>query len=162
MMIAPAAGGCKQKTVMITSTPLRAHRTAAGMGANKGGRLIGRYHGRHEHLTAHHLTSSQLPIAVNSGACCLRLDIADLCLVEDQQTANHGLSQCPNFGGRLDGNVSRAPLRAIDIHRQPANQSPDIHSPMPAIIMFSLRDIAPSGTFDPPPIQAHFSSRLSM
>ncbi|WP_297780660.1 ATP-binding protein, partial [uncultured Roseovarius sp.] len=39
--------------------------------------------------------------ALNSGACCLRFDISDLLLVEDQQTANRSLCQCPNFGGQL-------------------------------------------------------------
>jgi hypothetical protein len=34
-----------------------------------------------------------------SGACCLRFDISDLLRVEDQQTANRNLCQCPNFGG---------------------------------------------------------------
>jgi len=33
----------------------------------------------------------------------LRFDISDLLLVEDQQTANRSLCQCPNFGGQLKG-----------------------------------------------------------
>jgi hypothetical protein len=32
----------------------------------------------------------------------LRFDISDLLLVEDQQTANRSLCQCPNFGGQLN------------------------------------------------------------
>ncbi|MGX0879592.1 hypothetical protein ACSSV4_004301 [Roseovarius sp. MBR-154] len=31
----------------------------------------------------------------------MRFDISDLLLVEDQQTANRSLCQCPNFGGQL-------------------------------------------------------------
>ena len=43
--------------------------------------------------------ASSATFALNSGACCLRFDISDLLLVEDQQTANRSLCQCPNFGG---------------------------------------------------------------
>ena len=44
-------------------------------------------------------TASITTFALNSGACCFRFDISDLLLVEDQQTANSSLCQCPNFGG---------------------------------------------------------------
>ena len=37
-----------------------------------------------------------------------------------------------------------------------------IYSPMKIIIKFSVSDTNPNGTFEPPPTQAHFSSRLSM
>jgi hypothetical protein len=36
----------------------------------------------------------------------LRFDISDLLLVEDQQTANRSLCQCPNFAGQLIDPVS--------------------------------------------------------
>jgi 3-dehydroquinate dehydratase-2 len=45
------------------------------------------------------LQGSSATFALNPGACCLRFDIFDLLLVEDQQTANRSLCQCPNFGG---------------------------------------------------------------
>ena len=43
--------------------------------------------------------ASNATLALNSGACCFRFDISDLLLVEDQQTANRSLCQCPNCGG---------------------------------------------------------------
>ena len=43
--------------------------------------------------------ASSATFALNSGAYCLRFDIPDLLLVEDQQTANRSLCQCPNFVG---------------------------------------------------------------
>lgn len=47
---------------------------------------------------------SSATFALNSGACCLRFDISDLLLVEDPQTANRSLGQCPNFQGWLSVN----------------------------------------------------------
>lgn len=44
------------------------------------------------------LQASSATFALNSGACCVRFDISDLLLGEDQQTANRSLFQCPNFG----------------------------------------------------------------
>ncbi|PIL21973.1 hypothetical protein P775_01365 [Puniceibacterium antarcticum] len=41
----------------------------------------------------------QRDFVLNSGAYCLRLDISDPLLVEDQQTANRSLCQCLNFWG---------------------------------------------------------------
>jgi hypothetical protein len=38
---------------------------------------------------------------LKSGWCCLRFDIADLPLIEDQQTTNHSLRQCPISGEPL-------------------------------------------------------------
>ena len=38
-------------------------------------------------------------LALKSGECCFRFDISDLLLVEDQQTTNRSLRQCPIFGG---------------------------------------------------------------
>ena len=32
------------------------------------------------------------------GECCLRIDISDLLLVEDQLTTNHSFRQCPVSG----------------------------------------------------------------
>jgi hypothetical protein len=37
----------------------------------------------------------------------LRFDISDLLLVEDQQTANRSLCQCPNFGGQLSPSIGK-------------------------------------------------------
>lgn len=37
-----------------------------------------------------------------------------------------------------------------------------ITTPMPIIIRFSVSDTKPRGTFEPPPTQAHLSSRLSI
>ncbi len=37
-----------------------------------------------------------------------------------------------------------------------------IHSPIPAIITFSVREMKPKGTLLSPPTQAHFNSRLSI
>ncbi len=38
---------------------------------------------------------SRATFALNSGACCLRFDIFDLLLLEDQKSANRSLRQCP-------------------------------------------------------------------
>ncbi len=40
-------------------------------------------------------TASSATRALNSGLCCLRFDIADLLLVEDQQNQYQSLRHCP-------------------------------------------------------------------
>lgn len=40
-------------------------------------------------------------LVLNSGRCCFRFDMSDLLRVEDQQTTNRSLRQCPNFGENL-------------------------------------------------------------
>jgi hypothetical protein len=56
--------------------------------------------------------ASGATFALNLGACCLHFDISDLLLVEDQQTANRSLGQCPNFGAQISQRSSHSPLSA--------------------------------------------------
>ena len=44
-------------------------------------------------------SASNATFALNSGWCCFRFDIVDLLRVEDQQTTNRSLRQCPEFRG---------------------------------------------------------------
>jgi len=52
-------------------------------------------------------------------------------------------------------------LRPVEPGHTPSARNP-IQNPMSIIIRFSVNEMKPRGTFDSPPTQAHFSSRLSM
>ena len=44
-------------------------------------------------------SASNATFDLNSGLCCFHFDISGVLRVEDQQTTNCSLRQCPNFGG---------------------------------------------------------------
>ncbi len=78
---------------------------------------------------------------------------------EDQA---HRLSalDCGRECDKLRGWVKHHML--TDLTGQPISALPPIQRPMTIIIRFSVKETKPSGTFDDPPTQAHFNSRLSM
>ena len=76
-------------------------------------------------------------------------------LPANSESAHAGVKRCCGARSRPAHGKSGSPGQPV-IARAP------IHSAMATIITFSVSDTKPSGTFDPPPTQAHFSSRLSI
>ena len=71
--------------------------------------------------------------------------------------------RCVSDSERSEGCATEIPSRPLH-PRVSTGQNTSrtiITTAMPIIIRFSVSDTKPRGTFEPPPTQAHFSSRLS-
>ena len=73
-----------------------------------------------------------------------------LMLLRNRRRAQHG-------GGKYNPDThTHFPLASYSA------ASASIHTAIPTIIRFSVRETKPNGTLELPPTQAHFSSRLSI